>query len=186
MTTLDVEEGGHFIVEEAVAGTVGLNPAAVEDKLGDGALAGVGEDFVGCAGGGVDVDVGVGDGVRGEETLGLAAVAAPGGRVDEESHKSILPRSRGLIWAGAGAGWQLAAGAEEGGEEGAALFGEEAGGDFDLVVELGVVHDAEDRAAGPGLGVRGFGDAGAEVVEVVRRCHAVIRLVRQCLCGHVQ
>jgi hypothetical protein len=25
-----------------------------------------------------------------------------------------------------------------------------------------------------------------EVVEVVRRCHAVIRLVRQCLCGHVQ
>jgi hypothetical protein len=29
--------------------------------------------------------------VIGEETLGLAAVAAPGGRVDEESHESILP-----------------------------------------------------------------------------------------------
>ena len=36
------------------------------------------------------------------------------------------------------------------------------------------------------LGGAGFGDAGVEVVEVVRRCHAVIRLVRQCLCGHVQ
>jgi hypothetical protein len=37
--------------------------------------------------------------VRGEETLGLAAVAAPGGRVDEESHKSILPLCEdGLGW----------------------------------------------------------------------------------------
>jgi len=80
-----------------VAGTVGLNPAAVEDELGDGALAGVGEDLVGCAGGGVDVDVGVGDGVIGEETLSLAAVAAPGGRVDEEFHASILRRGGGLM-----------------------------------------------------------------------------------------
>jgi len=32
----------------------------------------------GGAGGGCDVDVGVGDGVVGEETLGLATVAAPG------------------------------------------------------------------------------------------------------------
>jgi len=87
----DAEEGGHFVVEETLAGTVGLNPAAVEDELWDGALAGVGEDHGGCAGGGVDVDVGVWDGVIGEETLGLAAVAAPGGRVDEESHESILP-----------------------------------------------------------------------------------------------
>jgi hypothetical protein len=34
--------------------------------------------------------------VRGEETLGLAAVAAPGGGVDEESHESILRRGRGF------------------------------------------------------------------------------------------
>ena len=87
---LYAEEGGHFVVEEAATGTVGLNPTAVEDELGDGALAGVGEDF-GCrAGGGLDVDVGVGDGVGGEETLGLATVAAPGGGVDEEFHASIL------------------------------------------------------------------------------------------------
>jgi hypothetical protein len=47
----------------------------------------------------------------------------------------------------------LAAGAEEVGEEGAALFGEEAGDDLDFVVELGVVHDGEDGAAGAGFGV---------------------------------
>ena len=83
---LYMEEGGHFVVEEAVAGAIGLNPFAVEDELGDGALAGVGDDLGGGAGGGLDVDLGVGDGVGGEETLGLAAVAAPGGGVDEEFH----------------------------------------------------------------------------------------------------
>jgi hypothetical protein len=33
---------------------------------------------------------------------------------------------------------------EKVGEEGAALFGEEAGDDLDFVVELRVVHDGED------------------------------------------
>ena len=51
-------------------------------------------------------------------------------------------------------------------EHAAALFGEEAGGDFDSVVELGVVHDGEDAAAGSGFGVVGgvdeAGDAGVE------------------------
>ena len=46
-----------------------------------------------------------------------------------------------------------AAGAEEVGEERARFFGEGAGGEFDAVVERGVVHDGEDAAAGPGLGV---------------------------------
>jgi len=52
------------------------------------------------------------------------------------------------------------------GEEGAALFGEEAGDDLDFVVELRVVHDGEDRTAGSGFGVGGgvdeAGDAGVE------------------------
>ena len=55
---------------------------------------------------------------------------------------------------------------EEVGEHAAAVIGEEAGGDFDTVVELGVVHDGEDGAAGAGLGVGGgvdeAGDAGVE------------------------
>ncbi len=60
----------------------------------------------------------------------------------------------------------LAAGAEEVGEEGAALVGEQAGDDLDAVVELGVVHDAEDGAAGTGLGVgRGVDEAGDAGVE---------------------
>ena len=79
---------------------------------------------------------------------------------------SLFYRFARIDSGGCGSGWQSAAGAEEGGEERAALFGEEAGGDFDLVVELGVVEDAEDRTAGAGLGVgRGVDqacDAGVE------------------------
>ena len=48
----DAEELGHLVVEEAVAGAVGLDPFAVDDELRDGALAYVGEDEVGGAGGG--------------------------------------------------------------------------------------------------------------------------------------
>jgi len=75
----DAEELSHFLVQEAAAGTVGLNPFAVEDELRDGALADLGDDLVGGAGGALDVDLGEGDGVAGEKTLGLAAVAAPVG-----------------------------------------------------------------------------------------------------------
>ena len=73
-----------------MAGAIGLNPLAVEDKLGNGALAGVGDDFGGGTGCGIDVDLSVGDGMVGEETLGSAAVSTPGGRVDEQFHISIL------------------------------------------------------------------------------------------------
>jgi hypothetical protein len=52
------------------------------------------------------------------------------------------------------------------GEHLAALFGEKAGCDFDFVVELGVVHDGKDRAAGPGFGVgRGVDEAADAGVE---------------------
>ena len=55
---------------------------------------------------------------------------------------------------------------EKVGEEGAALFGQEAGGDFDFVVELGMVHDGEHRAAGSGFGVGcGIDEAGDASVE---------------------
>src|ERR1700733_12383714 len=52
------------------------------------------------------------------------------------------------------------------GEHLAALFGEEAGCDFDFVVELRVIHDGEDRATGSGFGVgRGVDEAGDAGVE---------------------
>ena len=40
-------------------------------------------------------------------------------------------------------------------QEGSAFGGEQAGDDLKLMVELGVVHDAEDGAAGTGFGVGG-------------------------------
>ena len=66
-------------MEEATAGFVWLDPFAVEDELGDCALAGVGDDEVSCAWSGLDIDLFVGDVVVGEETFCLATVAAPGG-----------------------------------------------------------------------------------------------------------
>ena len=89
-----MEEGRHLIEEEAAAGEIGLNPFAVEDELGDGALARVGDDLGGGSGVGIDIDLAVGDGVGREETLGLAAVLAPGSGVDEQFHASILRRGR--------------------------------------------------------------------------------------------
>jgi hypothetical protein len=86
----DVEEGGHFVVEEALAGAVGLDPFAVEDELGDGSLADVGDDEVGGSGSAFDIDLGVGDRVLGEEALGFAAVAAPACGVEEKFHEAIL------------------------------------------------------------------------------------------------
>ena len=90
-----VEESGHFGMEEAVAGLIGLDPFSVEDELGNGALADVGDDLFGCAGGVLDVDFFVRDGVALEEALGLAAVAAPGRGVEEEFHGSILQAGGG-------------------------------------------------------------------------------------------
>ena len=93
---LYAEEGSHLFVEEAASGTIGLDPFAVEDELRDGALADVGEDLLGGAGSDLDVDLGVRDGVLCEETLGSAAVAAPGGRVEDQFHSSILADSGGF------------------------------------------------------------------------------------------
>ena len=53
---LDSEALGHLFVEESFAGVVGLDPFAVDDELGDGALAGALDDFVGGAGGGFNID----------------------------------------------------------------------------------------------------------------------------------
>ena len=66
-------------MKEALAGAVGLDPFAVDDELGDGTFADVAEDLVGGAGGLLDVDFLKGDLVLGEEALGFAAIAAPGG-----------------------------------------------------------------------------------------------------------
>lgn len=69
---------------------VGLDPLSVEHELRDGAFAGVGDDGVGSAGGGFNIDLGEFDGVLFEEALGFAAVAAPVCGVDQKFHTSII------------------------------------------------------------------------------------------------
>jgi len=75
----DAEAIGHFLIEEAATGAVGLHPFAIDDELRDGALADVAKDLFGGAGCFFDVNFGVGNAVLFEEALGFAAVAAPDG-----------------------------------------------------------------------------------------------------------
>lgn len=79
MRGVQPEADGHLGVEEAAARPVGLDPLAIDDELGNGALAHMRQDFVGGAGSFLNVDVGVGDVVGFEKALGLAAITTPGG-----------------------------------------------------------------------------------------------------------
>jgi hypothetical protein len=95
----DAEEGGHFGVEKALAGTVRLDPFAVEDELRDGLLANVFKDFISGTGDLLDVDLGVGNVVLGEEALGFTAVTAPRGGVNGQLHASSLRETRNrILW----------------------------------------------------------------------------------------
>ncbi len=83
----DAEALGHFFVEKASAGAVGLNPFAVDNELRDGALAGVLYDFIHSARRRLDVYFGIRNIVLGQEALGFAAVWAPLCGVDGEIHR---------------------------------------------------------------------------------------------------
>ena len=84
-----------FVEEQTAARGVGLEPLAVDDELGDGALADAADEFGGSGRIGVDVDFGVRNAVDVEELLGGAAVAAPFGSVDLNLHGAIVLRGRG-------------------------------------------------------------------------------------------
>src|SRR5271169_2715733 len=86
---LDPEAFSHFVVKKTFTGTVGLDPFAVDDELGNGAFAGAFNDFVGGTGGGLDVDFFVGNIVLGEKAPGFAAVGAPEGGVEDEFHDLV-------------------------------------------------------------------------------------------------
>jgi 3-methyl-2-oxobutanoate hydroxymethyltransferase len=90
----NTEQLGHLVVQEAFAGAIGLDPLSVENELWNRALAGVGNDLGRSAWGGFDVDFGVGDGVLAEETLCLAAIAAPVGGIDKKLHTAIVAHAR--------------------------------------------------------------------------------------------
>ena len=56
-------------MQEALARTVGLNPFAIDHELGNRPFADVLDDFLGGPGGGLDIDLGVGDLVLIEKRL---------------------------------------------------------------------------------------------------------------------
>lgn len=90
----------YFLVEETFSGAVGLEPFAVDYQLGNSALAGAADDFLGGAGSSFDIDLLIGDLVLVEEALGHTAVGAPEGCVEGDLHAGVLmPRSDGL-WPG--------------------------------------------------------------------------------------
>jgi hypothetical protein len=73
---------GHLVVEKSFAWDVGLNPLAVDYELRNGPLAGAFNDLIDRAGGSFDVNLFVDNIVFGKKALGLAAIGAPGGGVD--------------------------------------------------------------------------------------------------------
>jgi hypothetical protein len=82
----NTKEFGHLVVQKTFAIAVGLNPFAVNDKLGDGALAGAGHYLVGGAGRVFNIDFCESDIVLLQEALGGAAVRAPEGGIEQYRH----------------------------------------------------------------------------------------------------
>jgi len=83
---LDSKALGHFVIEEAFAGPVRLDPFSVDDKLRDGALAGEFDDFVDGARRCCDIDFFVGNVVLGKKTLGFPTIGAPERGINGEFH----------------------------------------------------------------------------------------------------
>src|ERR1700675_3495803 len=81
---------GHPVVEKALSGHIGLHPFAINHKLWDGTFAGTLKDFICRAGRALDINFFVGNVVLGQKALGLAAIGAPGWRVNAQVHDSIL------------------------------------------------------------------------------------------------
>jgi hypothetical protein len=88
----------HFLVKEPFSQTVGLDPFAIDHKLRDGAFARVFHNFVCGAGRTLNVDFLEKQIVFFQEALGLAAVGAPGGRVNGDFHCLVSVLDPALNW----------------------------------------------------------------------------------------
>ena len=78
-------------MKEALAGTIRLDPFAINYKLRDGSLADVTDHLIGGAGAGLDIDFGEGNLVLLQEPFGFAAISAPGSGIDQHMHLLIIP-----------------------------------------------------------------------------------------------
>src|ERR1700733_1295524 len=85
------EQFAHLLMQEALAGTIGLNPLAIDHELRDGSLADVFDKLFCGPGGGLDIDLAIRDLVFVEESFGLAAIAAPCSGIDQYMHSLIIP-----------------------------------------------------------------------------------------------
>ena len=77
----------HFLVQEALAGAIRLNPFAINHELRNGPFAGALDDFFSRAGGGFDVDFREREIVTFQEASGFAALRAPEGGVESDVYR---------------------------------------------------------------------------------------------------
>src|SRR5215469_9256680 len=96
LASLDAQAFGHFFVEESLARTIRLYPFAIDNKLRNGALAGVADDFFGGSGGEFDIDLVIGDVMLGQKTFGFTTIGAPESRVKDYIHALIVKRAAWL------------------------------------------------------------------------------------------
>jgi hypothetical protein len=80
---IDAQALGHFVIQEAFAGAVGLDPFAVNHELRDGALTRLLDHFIGGSGRAFDIDFLERDTVLLQEAFGFAALRAPDARYRE-------------------------------------------------------------------------------------------------------
>jgi len=85
----DAQSLGHFLVEKAFALPVGLDPFAVNNELGDGALTGALDHFVRGSGRVFDIDFIEWNAVLLQEVFGFAALGAPGAGINSYFHRDI-------------------------------------------------------------------------------------------------
>ena len=85
----DAQALGHFVVQEAFAGAVGLDPFAVDHELRDGALTCLLNHFIGGSGRAFDIDFLERDTVLLQKAFGFAALRAPDAGIDSYFHREI-------------------------------------------------------------------------------------------------
>ena len=87
---LNAQPGFHLLIEKSLAGTVRLDPFAVDDELRDSALSNLPDQLFRRTRRGRNVDLFIGDVVLVEEAFGFAAVWAPEGGINNKLHNPIL------------------------------------------------------------------------------------------------
>ena len=88
------QQFGHFLMQKSYSRFIGLYPFAIYDKLRDGALADMGDHFLGGACRVFNVDFRVGKIVFFQKAFGLAAVATPASSINKQSHIFMVNGTR--------------------------------------------------------------------------------------------